>query len=368
MARQRAQKSGRVSHAAAAIIESSAYGPEPEYEVGTVLTNGQAGEALNWYSYMGDHKEARSYLKDYLIGQGRQDEIRKLGFLPDWALPLTAAWVIRIENRGAKFPTDQTSFIEQKLKDSFKFLPKVEPEVVIQIAERVVDKSVDLIAEIDTALDKRDSEFSVYDFLKERNVTGKVARQIIEYYQPLADELDLAMNKKDVQVVEAYSHLKKPELRQYHDMVKSVIEDAEKFNDVKKASRKPRKKKVKSAANIVQFMKPKDEDKEFKIKSVNPANILGANEVWLFNTVYKTLTVLYAKTDKGLGIHRTAITEYDEEKSVTKRIGRKANLILPVVLNGGKVERRKIIEKVNTDKIQIKDRVSGDVIILRASK
>lgn len=368
MARQRVQKPNRVSHAAAAIIESTAYGPEPEYEVGTVLTSGQAGAALNWYSYMGDHKDARTYLKDYLVSQGRQDEVRKLGFLPDWAVPLTAAWVIRIENRGAKFPTDQTFFIEQKLKESFKFLPKVESEIVVQISERVVDKSVDLIAEIDGVLDNRDTEFSVYEYLKERNVTGKVARQIIEYYQPLADELEMALTKKDEQVVEAYSHLKKPELRQYHDMVKSVIEDAEKFNDVKKASRKPRKKKVKSTASIVQFMKPKDEDKEFKIKSVNPANILGASEVWLFNTVYKTLTVLYAKSDKGLGIHRTAVTDYDEEKSMTKRIGRKANLILPVVLNGGKVERRKIIEKVNTDKIQHKDRVSGDVIILRVSK
>jgi Pyruvate/2-oxoacid:ferredoxin oxidoreductase gamma subunit len=62
------------------------------------------------------------------------------------------------------------------------------------------------------------------------------------------------------------------------------------------------------------------ESKEYGLKSISPEKIISSTMLVVFNEKYRTLTVYHAKDPRGLGVKGTTITNYDEEKSVTKKL------------------------------------------------
>lgn len=360
----------KVSGAAAHLADLKVFGDEPTFAPGHTLSLTEELTTLNWYSYICDVSNAREYLESYLAKS--PEIVAKLKKLPDYAVPRTAAWVVRIESRGARFANPKSAWVLKKLDEAFVSYLNVPEEAAEEpkpnVLARVRDKAGDFIGDIEEALDKRDYAFKLYDYLSQNNVSGRVANQIVDYYEPLKEELEDALDG-DEEVKEGYAGVPKAELKARLAFVSGLLDDAEKFTDNKRAQRKPRKKKVKTADKILQFFKPKPKDDEHKIVSVNPVAVLGAQEVWTFNTTYGILTVMRADGPGGLNVHRTAITGYDEKTSVSKRIGRKAHEILPQVTGGGKVVRRKLMDRIKTAAINpIKDRVNEDVILLYVSK
>ena len=103
-------------------------------------------------------------------------------------------------------------------------------------------------------------------------------------------------------------------------------------------------------------------DDEYKIVSVPPEKIIDATQVWIFNTKDRFL-YKYTSTG-GLLVKGTTLQEFDEANSFKKKI-RKPDVILPEVLNGGKVKLRKLMDTIAAKEGKVTGRINKDMIILR---
>jgi hypothetical protein len=92
--------------------------------------------------------------------------------------------------------------------------------------------------------------------------------------------------------------------------------------------------------------------------------MLGSQEVWMFNTKYKTITVIRAMNHDGIQVKGTSLINYDVESSQTKRTGRKAEHFISRALNGGKVVLRKLMDEMDKE-TNLAYRLNENTIILR---
>jgi hypothetical protein len=141
---------------------------------------------LTWYHSMCEVPDAIEYLSDYLIARDRKDEAKALKRVPECWIPMTAAWLSRID--GDRF----TDRIEPFLAVALTY---AQPEVIRQprtggmsIQDRMKEKVNNVIGEIEALIDS-DESFMVYDFLRKLAIPGKYMPQIIQYYQPYQVEL-----------------------------------------------------------------------------------------------------------------------------------------------------------------------------------
>jgi hypothetical protein len=84
----------------------------------------------------------------------------------------------------------------------------------------------------------------------------------------------------------------KKQLKEDIQFLNRIIEEAERYVIGVKQSRAPRKKKIVPVDKKLKTFKYQKEDKDFKISSVDPSKIIGAQEIWTFNTKYKIITVI----------------------------------------------------------------------------
>ena len=146
-----------------------------------------------------------------------------------------------------------------------------------------------------------------------------------------------------------------------------IVEDCNRYFGNKVIVRKPRKKKEKSAIQLIKSIKYKKEDNELKVVSIDPINIIGAQSLWLYNTKYKKLTVLNARGPAGLSVKGTTIINFDEPNSQSKTL-RKPNEIIPKVLQSGKVVLKKLMTEIKTKESPANGRVNEDTILLKYTK
>jgi hypothetical protein len=352
------------------LVNKKYLGDEP-VDTGSVLSIGQYGQALNWYNYMCTVEDAREYLVEYLNSKDRLTDIKMLNRVDDNWIITSTAWIARMHMRGIKLPEhDVDAKIDEKLS---KILEKATPEVVkaqtnvvkLSVHHHVKEKASDIIAEIERLIDSGQT-FSMYNWLQSNNVLAIYVPTIVQKYQPWLDEMKEAYAGNDPDLKEAYAHLTRRELKKRVEWFETLIDDALRHGGNVKKVRKPRKKKSVPASKKLKTFKYQKSDTSHKIASINPEKVLGSQELWTFNTKYKTLTVFRALDRGGLQVKGTSIIGYDENTSVTKRIGRKTDEYLDKVLNGGKIVLRKLMDDINTT-APLAHRTSENTILLRVS-
>ena len=218
-------------------------------------------------------------------------------------------------------------------------------------------------------IDNGDIE-KVYDYLKENQIPAIYGSKIVEYYTPILNEIQVAVSGKDKTVKEAYSTYKVKQLKTLLSDYKSLIGQVERFTENVKVAkpRKPRKKKSVPAVKKVTSLKYLKDHTELKISSVDPTKIVGATEVWLFNTTNNMLTKLVSRTANGFDVKGTSILNVDIDNSIGKRVGRKAEEVIAVVLKGGKIKLRKVFDMVNAKEVIPTNRTNDATVILKVNK
>ena len=101
--------------------------------------------------------------------------------------------------------------------------------------------------------------------------------------------------------------------------------------------------------------------------SVNPAEIIGCNQLWTYNTKYKKLSRYDASGPNGIQVKGTTLIGFDVEKSLTKSV-RKPEVTIQNLLSAGKVALRSIMDDLKTNVTQPNGRINTDTIILRVIK
>ena len=360
-------------HASVKDYEKALAGGEPTWK------NGEASltRALNWYNYHSDTKESKkfaiSYLKEIQAPKKDIDIIEKVSDADFQNL----GFVCRIKLRGGPISEDNEQWIDSFFKRlKLKVQPAIEAKVVesktVSIQERVVDKSREHVGELDGQIDecivsRKFNTFNPYQWMQSSGVKGAHTKVIIQHYSKTLQELEQALVGKDKDLVEGYSHLTKPQLKAFTNLVKSIIEDAEKVAHNGKATRAPRKKKAQPVSKVVSKLIFKKEDNEYKIVSINPIDIVGCMQLWTFNTKTRKLGCYIANDADGLTVKGTTLLNFNETSSIQKTV-RKPEVILPLVTKSGKVALKKVLSDINATAQVLTGRINSDIILCRVIK
>jgi len=243
---------------------------------------------------------------------------------------------------------------------------------VVSIQDRVREASYKMTEEIETAIEafQTDPEafdpkaFKVLNLLKAHQAKAAHARVIRDFYARNLDELTEASTTKDEQLKEAYSHLSKVQLRKITAFYQEIVSACEMLAQEAKVNRKPKAKKAVPAEKIVAKLKYKKADEPLKLVSINPADILGAKELWTYNTKSRKLGKYVAEEFQDLGVKGTTITGFSEVKSVQKTLRKPADQIKEFKA-AGKVVLRKFLEDINAVDTRMNGRINEDIILLK---
>jgi hypothetical protein len=349
------------------------------------VTDAQIISAYNWYNYFYDSAQAKAWVIEYLkeFHKTEKELIKNANRIDDNRCR-TSGWNCRILLLGGNLPdrikerneeriralaagTSKDGSTEAEEEGSAK---KEEVKQVISIQERVANRANELIASIEEQIDlfyRDGTQFKASDWLAQQDVKPAIAQRIADYYRPLYSELFDALSGKVPELREAYSHYTKPKLKAYVEFIKSIVSAAETRAVVVKAARKPRKKKEKPVSVIVSKLKFKEKDDTYNVVSVDPKQIVGANQLWVFNTKYRTLAVYNAMGPAGLNVKGSTLTGWDEKTSIVKKL-RKPTEQVNKLKEGGKIVLRKFMDEIKCKPKAATGRINKDVVLVRIIK
>lgn len=360
-------------------VDSIWLGYEPEWGE-EILTDEQTRkkimDAYNWYNYYYSFADAKKWFLELLkLKNVSDDKIDIISSVPDSKIGTTVGWLSRMIINGAKVRDSNKEFIKNKIKDLYVLGKKIQEQetkleaVVVKPMTPIQKLIRDIINEVDVAIDEFHndfkSDFSLYTIFEKHDVSTIVASEVALKFRSWLKEIKVAMSGKDEDVKEAYNLYSKAELKQFHDFMKMIVGDADKWVVGKKAQRKPRKKKQKKSSSVVTKVKYKESDSDLKVQSVAPENIIGSVLLYLFNTKTRELQEYYS--DTGFEVSGTTLKNFDETKSGKKKV-RKPEEIINKMVTGGKRDTQNIFKSLKTKRGSVTGRINNDTLILKVFK
>ena len=346
-------------------------GAEPKFN--SELSSSEMMQALSWYAQNKGKKDAFKYGCDYLKKNLKLDASN---VLKDRVA--TFGFVCRILSNGGKLNDNYQVWFDaevEKIREqiqNFKPTIVVEKTNVISIQDRIREKANECIGELEYQIDQIilssfKNTCSPYSIFQTMNIKDAQTKYIIDWAKNKRKELDLVVDGTDEQLNEGYSNFKKVEIKKLIAYFDQVILDCGKLSQTASVSRKPRKRKSKTPAQIVSRMKFMFEFGELKLKSINATEIVGAMSLWVYNTKTRKLGVYHAEDAGGLMVKGSGIISYAESKSVQKKL-RKPEVTLPELLGAGKVTLRNIMANIRAVESPLTGRINSDTILLKATK
>jgi len=243
---------------------------------------------------------------------------------------------------------------------------KEKPKKVISIQDRLQGKVEDFISAVEGQVDDFvDSNYKMkynpYNHLADIGCKAAHARKMRPFYVDCYNELVDVYNKDDEYYIEAWSHLKPKYHKLMMDFYGNIVDDLDRIIKNSTAQRKPRKKKTLSATRLVKALKYQPEFNDLKLVSVNPEKIIGANELWVYNTKYNRIGVYHAvNSNRGLSVKGCTIQHFDEDESVQKT-ARKPKDTLSVLT---KRSLKKQLNNMKTRELKMTGRINAQTILL----
>jgi len=240
------------------------------------------------------------------------------------------------------------------------------------IQERLRDAAMAMTEEIEDAIESFNADpdafdpkaFKLLNLLRGRQAKAAHARIIKGFYSRNYDELVEAATTKDEQLKEGYAHLSKANLKKITLFYSEILSACDMLAQEAKINKKPRAKKPTDKSKVVAKMKYLKQDDKLKLVSVNPQDIIGAKELWVFNVKTRKLGKYVATEFSELNVKGTTITGFDEFKSVQKTL-RKPEEQLKEFKAAGKVVLRKFLEDIKAVDIKLNGRINEDTILLK---
>lgn len=246
---------------------------------------------------------------------------------------------------------------------------------VITIQDRVREATYKMTEEIEDAIESWSmdadafdpKQFKVLNLLKGKEAKAAHARIIRDFYgRWLAELNELASGGADEQLREGYSHRSKKQIRKMIEFLTEIESACNMLMQEAKVNKKPRKVKAVSKDKLVAKLKYKKTDEPLKLVSVNPTDIIGSKELWIYNTKSRKLGKYVAQEFHDLGVKGTTITGFDETKSVCKTLRKPADQ-LKEFKSAGKVALRKFLDDINAVDTKMNGRINEEIILLKVA-
>ena len=341
-------------------------------------------ETLRHYGYFYEKKSYVSWSIEW-IKANRPSDLKTFKASEDWRVSATLASLMKMQMMGAELEQSAIDFMNDNLEEILHFgrrnielkVEDVEEDTKVEVkkknpSELLKEKTLTVMGEIEGFIDDHldgilDSKFSLYTHLKGINAATQSARDIVTHYKEVEQEFKELVEDKVDYLVEGYNHLSLSEQKKLYKLVGSFVSDAEKYVLSKKATRKPRAKKATPATKQVEKVIYQKESTEYKITSTSPAYIVGATEVYLFNTKTRVIKYLVTNNNDGFIVKGTSIKNYDEELSFKKKL-RKPEETIDSINKVTKLRALKALKALKTAEKPTDSRINADTVILKVNK
>jgi hypothetical protein len=345
--------------------------------------------SMDWYRLESSGKDLKPKVITWMAANDfTKEQIALFKKTKDWRCNLTVGALVANMLKG--MPDSRPGFNEGRstskyIKDSIaKILEEGKNDVeeeedttkpvipAATIQDRLRETAGKMSEEIDYALDEFSINPDAFDpkaikvlnLLKAKEAKAAHARIIKGFYTRSYEELQEAQLGECEQLKEAYGHLSKPQLKKLIAFYHEIISACDMLGQEAKVNRKPRAKKTQPKEKIVAKLKYAKTNEQLKLVSINPVEIIGAKELWVYNTKSRKIGKYVASEYLELGVKGTSITGFNENLSVQKTL-RKPEEQLKEFKAAGKVQLRKFLDDIRAVDIKLNGRINEDVILLR---
>jgi hypothetical protein len=277
----------------------------------------------------------------------------------------TSKWlesaINRVINEGAEDTQDEEEIVDKK-----------ETSIVVSIQDRVREAAYKMTEEIEDAIESFSIDpeafdpkaFKLINLLRGKQVKAAHARIIKDVYKRQYDEYLELQEGKCEQLKEGYRHLSKAQVKKIVAFYNDILTACDMLMQEAKVNKKPRARKAVPAEKIIAKLKYLKSDQTMKLVSINPVDIIGAKELWIYNTKTRKLGKYVAAEFQELGVKGTTIVGYDANKSVQKTL-RKPEEQLKAFKDAGKVALRKFLEDIKAVDIKLNGRINEETVLLK---
>jgi hypothetical protein len=334
-----------------------------------------------YYNYHYSQKDTKKHVVEWMTKSEKftKPQISAFNRSADKAIPMTVHSLVMAHRIGMPFREKDLNFV---LKEINEVIANTADEVIVvagdtqkpyvpTIQDRLNEKTAETIGELEGHYDEflmdKNYSFKAYDFFVSNNVPQSQLSKYELLYEARKQELSDAQSKTDPQLAEGYKHYKASDFKRIFVFIDKLLEDIEQYRGVKRATKKVRAPRAVSKEKVVNKLKYAKEDKTLKLVSINPVDILGASELWVYNTKTKKLGKYVADSLQGpLSVKGTSVTGFDEHKSICKTL-RKPEEKLKEFSKATKIQLRKFLDEIKTTDTKLNGRISTDVILLKAT-
>ena len=373
--------------------DEKAVGSEPIWDTERALKMEEAEfdhylrQSLRYYNYFYSSKELKKYLIDWLkqtAGVAHKLDaatITRFAKSTDGYTPLTAPALIKAHTKGMPLREREIKYIIGAVTKALA-LDDADVKVVEVVADKTkpavkVPTIQDRMNEImkthilhfeeleDSLYEGNTVDPKAYEYLSGKAVPQAMLGKIQAVFERRYAEITEAKTTKDEDLKDAYAYMKTADWKRYDAFYTKLFEGIAQYGQVKKATKKAAVRKPPQKEKLVAKLKYMKNDPTTKLVSVSPVDIIGAQELWVYNTKTRKLGKYVAEEMGGaLGVKGTAITGFNESKSVQKTL-RKPEVQLKEFMSAGKIELRKFLDNIKATDIKLNGRINPDTILLK---
>jgi hypothetical protein len=364
-------------------------GSEPVFfeQPDTESRKGILVQSLNWYSRFFDRKMSKELILEFAAHRGvTAADIKRLRGVHEREYNISLGWIARMGMRGLVLTEQELARIGDHLKALLTKTAKqeeVEPEVEKistrpNVQEIMRDKAREAAGDIEGLFDSyllngepQPADVNVVGILSERNILPQHTSIIVEVWKRRRAELEEVQQGSDADLKEGHAQYGKIAIRNMIKFCDSVLAAVGSYVSVKKQTKTVRKRKpvpVEKQVSKIKYMRQfKDDAAKIDLVSIHPSKIVGATEVWAYDSAKRKLHYYIADSHVGtLSVKGTTIVGFDSTQSGMKTL-RKPGDQLKKLLGVGKPAARKLFKEINAVQAQVKGRTNDDLIILRAN-
>jgi hypothetical protein len=246
---------------------------------------------------------------------------------------------------------------------------------VLNIQERIREQAGNMCEELDTAIDSFIENPEAFDpkavkiisLLRNKGAKAAQARYIKGFYEYDYNLVKEYLEEPDEQLKEAYKRYGKKNAKKLVELYESIMLACDQIASEAKLLKKPRKKKVKPAEEIVKKLKFRNIDDKLGIVSAPPASIIGAESLIVYNTKNRKLGYYIAKSSEGFGVKGTSITNFTTT-SRQKTLRKPADQLKEFKEQNTKNRAESWFNKIKTTDTACNGRINADIVILKVFK
>ena len=349
--------------------------------------------SLNWYHRFYGRKDAREMMANYLDIHERVVEGKVMRKVDEGEFRLpTFAWLSRMVLRGLELTEHEMLTLENEISRLLQTINKAKVISKFTTAAKTVEEVATTKTNIQETMREKAREaageleglFDTYltagqptkhslrpmDEVSKKNVLPQHVAMIREVWSKKLAEMNELLEGKDAQLVQAYSHYSKQQVKNTIKFIELVLSDLNSYISVKKTAKAPRARKAVPVEKIVaklKYMKAfKDPAIKLDLISISPIKLHGSSECYLYDTSKRKLIYIVAdEYSKTLSVKGNTILGIDSAKSQTKTI-RKPGEFFKEFMKLGKPAGRKMFDEVKAVAVTPNGRSNDKMLIIKA--